>query len=110
MTIPEAAGGSLPDVENAIREAKILLYGFCPETDKYCELGAIVSSELDFYVSPVTCPAVAGLGKGGEEGNAATQIASHALLKLNQEIYRKVAFDLVTYDARARALDDDLFC
>ena len=96
MTIPEAAGGSLPDVENAIREAKILLYGFCPETDKYCELGAINREEFLFYVDANECPSLGG--------------ASHALLKLNQEIYRKVAFDLVTYHAKARALDDDLFC
>ena len=109
MTIPEAAGGGLQDVKNAITGAKISLWGFCPETDNYCMLGGIVRSQLDFYVSPDTCPALAGLGKGGEEWNAATQIASHALLNLNQEIYRKLAFDVFREHAKARALDDDSF-
>jgi len=68
-------------------------------------LGGINRAQLAFYVSPDTCPAVAGLGKGGEEGNAATQIASHALLNLNQEIYRELAFEVFEDHARARALD-----
>jgi len=106
MTIPEAAGGSLPDVKNAIREAKISLCGFCPETDNYCMLGGIGRSQLEFYVSPDTCPALVGLGKGGEEWNAATQIASHALLNLNQEIYRKLALIVIKSHAKACYIDD----
>ena len=90
MTIPEAAGGSLPDVKNAIREAKILLYGFCPETDKYCELGAIGRARFECYVDATECPGLGGFGKP-----SATQIASHALLKLNQEIYRKLALNAI---------------
>lgn len=79
MTIPEAAGGGLPDVKNAITGAKIILCGFCPETDKYCLLGTIGKAEFDFYVSPDKCPAIAGLGKGGEEGFAASEAAVAAL-------------------------------
>ena len=85
MTIPEAAGGGLQDAKNAITGAKILLFGFCPETDNYCMLGCIGRSLLDFYVSPDTCPAVAGLGKGGEEGNAAAQAAVEALASISSD-------------------------
>ena len=79
MTIPEAAGGGILDVINAITTNKIILCGFCPEWQGYAELGTVGRAEIDFVVKVSDSPALAGLGKPGEEGRAAMVASVEAL-------------------------------
>ena len=71
MTIPEAAGGGILDVISAITTNRIFLCGFCPEWQGYAELGTADRSEIEFVARISDSPALAGLGKPGEEGRAA---------------------------------------
>lgn len=79
MTLPEAAGGGVDDVINAIMASKIILCGFCPEWEGYYELASVDRAEIDFIARLAETPALAGLGKPGEEGRAAQSAALTAM-------------------------------
>lgn len=79
MTIPEAAGGSISDVITALVANRIILCGFCPEWLGYSDLSGLDQAEIDFYVRISDAPALAGLGKPGDEGWAAMAAAVTAL-------------------------------
>ena len=80
MTIPEAAGGGVCDVLTAIMANRIILCGFCPEWEGYLELASADRAEFEFVARASDSPALAGLGKPGEEGRAA-MVASVTALK-----------------------------
>jgi hypothetical protein len=48
MSIPEAAGGAIDDVLNAVKAAKIIIRGFCPEHEGYFSLSEIPKCSLEF--------------------------------------------------------------
>jgi hypothetical protein len=79
MTIPEAVGGGVPDVITAILANRIILCGFCPEWQGYLDLGSADRAEFEFVPRVADTPALAGLGKPGEEGRAAMVAAVTAL-------------------------------
>ena len=79
MTIPEAVGGGIGDVLTALTGSKIILCGFCPEWDGYLELATCDRAEIEFVVRVEESPALAGLGKPGDEGKAAMKAAVAAL-------------------------------
>lgn len=79
MTIPEAAGGGIHDVISALVANRIILCGFCPEWPGYLDLGSADRSEFDFFARISDTPALAGLGKPGDEGRAAMIAAVTAL-------------------------------
>lgn len=79
MTIPEAAGGGVPDVITAIMSNRIILCGFCPEWAGYLELASADRAEFEFVAREADSPALAGLGKPGDEGRAAMVAAVAAL-------------------------------
>jgi hypothetical protein len=79
MTIPEAPGGGIPDVITAIMANRIILCGFCPEWQGYSELAVVDRGEFDFVATASDTPALAGLGKPGDEGKAAMLASVNAL-------------------------------
>lgn len=79
MTIPEAAGGAVGDVLTEIARNRIILCGFCPEWPGYLELASADRAEFEFVATVADTPALAGLGKPGEEGHAAMVAAVNAL-------------------------------
>jgi hypothetical protein len=79
MTIPEASGGGVGDVITALMGAKIILCGFCPEWEGYHELASVDRAEIQFVARLDENPALAGLGKPGEEGRSASIAAIEAL-------------------------------
>jgi hypothetical protein len=79
MTIPEAAGGGVPDVITAILANRIILCGFCPEWQGYLDLASADRAEFEFVATVAATPALAGLSKPGDEGNAAMVAAVNAL-------------------------------
>lgn len=79
MTIPEAAGGGIPDVITAITSSRIILCGFCPEWQGYLELGHLDRAEFYLVAEIAATPALAGLGKPGDEGMAAMRASVGAL-------------------------------
>ncbi|MEI7728109.1 MAG: hypothetical protein WCO56_00945 [Verrucomicrobiota bacterium] len=79
MTIPEAAGGGVPDVITAIIANRIILCGFCPEWQGYLDLASADRAEFEFVATVADTPALAGLGKPGDEGHAAMVAAVNAL-------------------------------
>lgn len=79
MTIPEAAGGGVPDVITAVIANRIILCGFCPEWQGYLDLASADRAEFEFVATVAATPALAGLGKRGDEGNAAMVAAVNAL-------------------------------
>lgn len=80
MTTPKAAGGGIPDVITALSSNRIILCGFCPEWQGYLELSSVDRADFDFVARASDSPALAGLGKPGEEGRAA-MVASVTALK-----------------------------
>jgi len=80
MTIPEAVGGGVGDVITAIMSNRIILCGFCPEWQGYLDLASADRAEFEFVARLGDTPALAGLGKPGEEGRAA-MVASVGALK-----------------------------
>jgi len=80
MTIPEGAGGGVPDVLTALSSNEVILCGFCPEWSGYLELATDGRAEFEFVARESETPALAGLGKPGDEGRAA-MIASVGALK-----------------------------
>ena len=80
MTIPESAGGGIPDVITALVANRIILCGFCPEWQGYLDLASADRAEFEFVARASDSPALAGLGKPGEEGRAA-MVASVTALK-----------------------------
>lgn len=79
MTIPEAAGGGVPDVITAILANRIILCGFCPEWQGYLDLASADRAEFEFVARTADTPALAGLGKPGDEGRAAMTASANAL-------------------------------
>ena len=79
MTIPEAAGGGVPDVITAIVANRIIMCGFCPEWSGYLDLASADRAEFEFVAREADTPALAGLGKPGDEGVAAMKAAVSAL-------------------------------
>lgn len=79
MTLPEAAGGGVGDVITAAMANKIIVCGFCPEWSGYQELGSLDKAQFEFVASVADNPAIAGLGKPGDEGKAAMVAAVTAL-------------------------------
>jgi hypothetical protein len=79
MTLPEAGGGGVDDVINAIMASKVILCGFCPEWEGYYNLASVDRAEIDFVARLAETPALAGFGKPGEEGYAAQVAAVTAL-------------------------------
>jgi hypothetical protein len=92
MTMPEAAGGTVMDVVNAIMGARIILCGFVPEWEGYYELASADKAEFDVYVTTAAQPAIAGLGQPGEAGRQAMQAAVTAL---NATVSNPTAFQKV---------------
>jgi hypothetical protein len=82
MTIPEAAGGGVSDVITQIGQSRIIVCGFCPEWDGYLELGSLPKAQLDFTTTVAATPALAGLGKPGDEGRAAMFASVQALQQM----------------------------
>lgn len=79
MTIPEAPGGGIGDLITVMVSNRIILCGFCPEWHGYLELASIDRAEVDFVARVADVPALAGLGKSGDEGMAAMQASVSAL-------------------------------
>jgi hypothetical protein len=79
MTVPEASGGGVVDVILALMGAKIILCGFCPEWEGYEVLASVDRAEIQFVARLDENPALAGLGKPGEEGHCASIAAIEAL-------------------------------
>lgn len=79
MTLAEASGGSVVDVGTGIMAKRIGLFGFVPEWEGYEALGTIDKAQVTFVATKSESPALAGLGKTGEEGRAAQKAAVSAL-------------------------------
>ena len=92
MTIPEAAGGGVADVINAINTGGFIMCGFAPEWRGYEELSTINRFEMDFVVTVSENPALAGLGKPGDEGQAAMIAAQKGLKSLaaKPDVFKKI--------------------
>ena len=89
MTIPEAAGGGVTDVNTAIMSNRIILCGFCPEWPGYLELASVDRAEIEFVVTVSENPILEHLGKPSDEGHAAV-LASVAAMK--EKASNSVAF------------------
>ena len=108
MTIPEATGANVWDVINALTGNKIILCGFCPEWSGYEELGSLDRAQISWVATLADTPALAGLGKPGDEGRAAQAATVNALksrlsrgeLNRGESIFYKLACELKK--ARAR--------
>jgi len=79
MTIPEASGGGVADVLSALSTTEVILCGFCPEWSGYGALSTLNRAELEYVAQLSDTPALAGLGKTGDEGRAAQEAAVRAL-------------------------------
>jgi hypothetical protein len=79
MSIPEAVGGTVDDVITALMANRIILCGFVPDWDGYMDLAAADKAEINLVATRAEMPALAGLGKPGEEGRAAMVAAVGAL-------------------------------
>ena len=71
MTIPEASGGGVADVLSALSTTEVILCGFCPEWSGYDALSTLNRAEFESVAQVSDTPALAGLGKTGDEGRAA---------------------------------------
>ena len=80
IKIPEAAGGTVVDVNTAIVQNRIFLAGFCPEWEGYDALGQADKAQITRVAKLADTPALAGFGKSPDEVKAA-QLASAAALK-----------------------------
>ncbi len=92
MTLPEASGGGVGDVLTAITQNRIILCGFCPEWKGYEELGSMEGAELQLVAKVADIPALAGLGKPGDEGKAAMLASVNALktISSNPQAFEKI--------------------
>lgn len=79
MTIPEAAGAGIPDVITLLLANRIMIVGFCPEWEGYAALATSDSAQFEYIARLSDTPALAGLGKPGDEGRAAMSAAVTAL-------------------------------
>jgi len=79
MSLPEASGGGIEDVQTLLMKNRIILCGFCPEWEGYLSLGSLDGCLITFVARVSDAPALAGLGKAGEEGRAAQRVAVEAL-------------------------------
>jgi len=79
LTLPEAVGGTVSDVHVAIAGSRIRLFGLAPEWEGYNELAAGDKMQFEYYATCKDTPALAGLGKDGDEGKAAMNAAVAAL-------------------------------
>jgi len=85
MTTPEKTGGQVGDVITAILGSRLTVIGFAPEWSGYVELCAADRFQLEPYVIAESCPALAGLGKPGEEGKVAQRAAVQALKDISAD-------------------------
>jgi hypothetical protein len=79
MTIPEASGGGIGEVQVELSKNRILLCGFCPQWTGFEELGTLDGCLINLIAKTSDSPSLAGLGKPGEEGKAAQRVAVEAL-------------------------------
>ena len=79
MTIPEAPGAGVGDVITALTGNKIIVCGFCPEWSGSEELGSLDRAQISYVATLADTPALAGLGKPGDEGRAAMAASVNAL-------------------------------
>ena len=107
MTIPEAAGGGIQDVVNKIMAQRIVMCGFMPEWEKYEFLGGADKAEFNYVVRVADNPAIAGLGKPGSEGDAASKAAVAALksVSADAEGFRKIMVQLAKTVAKSAAVE-----
>lgn len=103
MTIPEAGGGGIPDVITAILSGDIILCGFCPEWHGYSEIGVVDKALIDYVAHISDTPALAGLGKPGDEGMAAMQASIGALKAMvaDSAIFTKIMVQLARSIAKS---------
>ena len=96
MTIPEAAGGGISDLITRITASRVILCGFCPQYQGYLDLGTIDRCEFEYIANPSDTPALAGLGKPGEEGLAAMKASVNALKAMasNSTAFTKIMIQL----------------
>jgi len=107
MTIPEAAGGGVGDVVNKIMSQRIVMCGFMPEWEKYEFLGGADKAEFNYVVRVADNPALAGLGKPGSEGDAASRAAVAALKNVSSDAdgFRKIMVQLAKTVAKSAAVE-----
>jgi hypothetical protein len=107
MTIPEAAGGSIGDVVNKIMSQRIVMCGFMPEWEKYEFLGGADKAEFNYVVRIADNPALAGLGKPGSEGDAASRAAVAALKNISADAdgFKKIMLQLAKTVAKSAAVE-----
>lgn len=79
MTIAEASNGGVNEVHHEIAQSGLILCGFCPEWSGYQELGNAEGAFFRWIARAKDVPAIAGLGKPGDEGRAAMEAAVNAL-------------------------------
>ena len=83
MTIPEAVGAGIDDVNIAVMAEKVIVSGFMPDWVGYERLGAADCMNLNPYIKG---PEVAHLGEATPEGQAASLAAINALKGLSKDV------------------------
>jgi hypothetical protein len=78
MTIPEAAGGGIQDVQTRLMASRIILCGFFPEWEGYDLLGSLDGAAFHTVARISDVPALAGLGKREPEHRAEHRAAQEA--------------------------------
>ena len=107
MTIPEAVGGDVPDVITALLANRIILCGFCPEWQGYLDLASVDRAEFEFVARIAFTPALAGLGKSGEEGRAAMTASVNALKAMASDaaVFNKIMTQLAKTISKSAAVE-----
>ena len=108
MTLPEASGGGVTDVGTAIVAKRIVLFGFVPEWEGYEALAVTDKAQFKLVATKLEFPALAGLGKTGEEGRAAQKAAASALAAKagDAEAFGKIMAQLAKTVSQVNALPE----
>lgn len=107
MTLPEAVGGGISDVVNKVMAQRIVLCGFMPEWEGYEFLGGADKAEFNYVVKVADNAALAGLGKPGAEGEAASKAAVVGLktISADSDGFRKIMIQLAKTVAKSAAVE-----
>lgn len=107
MTLAEAGGGTVADVITALMTNRVIICGFVPDWDGYMELAAADKAEINLVATRTEVPALAGLGKLGDEGRAAMAASVSALKAkaVDPNAFQKIMAQLAKTVSKSAAIE-----